>query len=95
MANLILNHQKVQEKMERRNLRTVDIGRMLGLSRQLAHYVVHNGGAKYSLRLAEIFNCPESELLMVSMQKGRVSCLRMPKGMVIIDGKVKDGRRGK
>lgn len=86
MATLILNHAKIKELMKRQNLRPVDIGRKLGISRQLAHYVVRTGGVKYSAKLAGILKCNERDLLIVSGVR-----MRIPKGLHMVGNRVRKG----
>jgi hypothetical protein len=64
-----LNHQQVRENMKRLSLRPVDLANQLGISRQMANYLVHHGGFKYAEQLAKIFDCDEEDLVYTTVRK--------------------------
>lgn len=64
MASIKLNHKKIQQKMKQAGLRPVDLMGKLKVSRQMVNYILHKGGVSYVGRLARIFKCPYTDLLI-------------------------------
>jgi len=79
MALLKLNHERLKTEMAKRNLRIIDIANKMGISRQMAHYIIHKGGSQYSSRLSAIIGCREVDLLYYS--------IRTPKGVTMVNNK--------
>lgn len=68
MSYLKLDHKKVEMRMNRMLIRPADLARKLHVSRQMANYILHQGGVKYASKLAKILNC-EREFLTVKILK--------------------------
>ena len=84
MALVRLNNQLIQELMKQKLMRPIDLAKTLGISRQLVNHVIYHGGMKYVARLAVLFDCKVSDLLI-----GVVRTLRLPAGTTMVDGKVR------
>jgi len=64
MAFTQLNHRRVQQEMGKLLMRPIDLAKILKVDRQLVHYIMYRGGAKYADKLAKIFGCKRTELLI-------------------------------
>jgi len=80
MAFAKLNYNRIHREMAKINLRPADLGSKLGVSRQLAHYIIHRGGWRYAFRLAQIFKCRVEDLI--------ITTLRLPKGTRLTINKI-------
>ena len=83
MALVRLNNQLIQELMKQKLMRPIDLAKTLGISRQLVNHVIYHGGMKYVARLAVLFDCKVSDLLI------GVARLRLPAGVTMVNGKVR------
>ena len=81
MAFTKLNHNKLQELMDRKCIRPADLAKSLGVSRQMANYIVHHGGRNYALRLARVLGCEEADIIY--------NVTRRVKGYEIVNNKVR------
>ena len=94
-----LNHKLLQKLMETSGVRALDMARDLGVSKQMGNYIIHHGGLKYAAALAKRFDCKEKDLIFVPPPVPRPTLVRLPPGMVMVNGKLrrkpKKRKRGK
>jgi len=58
-----LNHEKVKKELRILKMRTADLARKWGISRQLAHHAINKGGLSYAERFALLFGCDRKDLI--------------------------------
>ena len=69
MAHTKLNHRKVRDLMSRDLLRPIDLAKKIGKDRQTVNYILYWGGAKYAEKLARVFGCKKSDLLVMNTSR--------------------------
>jgi hypothetical protein len=84
MGTLKLNHDKIKQLIQFKGITVSALGRKLGLSRQMAHYILKEGGPGYAPRLAEVLECEVNDLLLPESPPNLI----MPKGFGILDNRV-------
>jgi transcriptional regulator with XRE-family HTH domain len=95
MIKYRLNKRKIEKVMERRNLSLSDLARLIGWSRQLAHYAINKGGKAFAPKIAVALGIEPGEIITASgeaMQPGADPLTASPKGVATRAGKRPAGK---
>ncbi len=86
MALIKLNNALVISLMAKHFMRPADLAIALGKTKQMTNYIIHRGGMQYATRLAEIFNCKRTDLLVSAPRP-------ILRGATVVNGKVRRKER--
>jgi hypothetical protein len=85
MNKLKLNHTKILQIMEAKNIRVRDLVLKLDESRQFINYMIKKGGPGYAPILAKALECDQAEILTPNT----INNVKLPKGLGMFGSQVR------